>query len=87
MSQWLEFSGSSPVPGAIAAMTLTNLGPNSYPIALAVTRSPVSARRRARYAIRIDLADAVDAMMEYGCHARKRTLEKTASHQPTSVGS
>jgi hypothetical protein len=34
-----------------------------------------------------DLAEVVDAMMEQGCDAMKRTLEKTAAHQPTSVGS
>jgi Polyketide cyclase / dehydrase and lipid transport len=34
-----------------------------------------------------DLAEVVDAMMEQGCDAMKCTLEKTASHQPASVGS
>jgi carbon monoxide dehydrogenase subunit G len=32
-----------------------------------------------------DLAPTVDAMMEQGCQAIKHTLERTATHQPTSA--
>jgi hypothetical protein len=34
-----------------------------------------------------ELSDAVDGMMEHGCAAIKRTLERTAPRQPASVDS